>query len=117
MKQGGTLVFGNQKKKGAALLCLIAMLIIGDLDYLTGYRVSLLVFYILPVAVATIYVGPGFAAGLALMSIAISIASDYWAGIPAAETPVMYLNAAIALVVFIIAIVLLEALQRRIRRK
>ena len=68
-------------------------------------------------AFATIYVGPVFALVLAVMSIAISIASDYWAGIPPSETPVMYMNAAIAFVVFVVAIGLLEALQRRVRRK
>ena len=50
--------FKGRKKFDAALLCLIGILLIGDFDYLTGYQISLLVFYVLPVGYAAILVGP-----------------------------------------------------------
>lgn len=95
----------------------MGMLVIGDVDYLTGYRVSLLIFYILPVGLATIYVGPWFAGVVAILSVAISIGSDFLAGMPYSEAPVLYCNATIALIVFVVAIGLLEAWKRvRLRR-
>jgi len=109
--RSGTTAFKSQKKFTVALFCLIAMLIIGDLDYLTGYQISLLVVYILPIGFATIYVGPAFAILLAILSLAISIGSDLWVGIPYSETPVMVLNATIALTVFVISIGFLQALK------
>jgi hypothetical protein len=106
-----TPVFKNLKKSTVAILSIIAVLIIGDIDYLTGYRISLLVVYILPLGFATIYVGPVFALFLAVLSVAISIATDLWAGIPHVEYPEMIWNGAITLAVFVIAIALLHALK------
>ena len=107
-----TLAPGNRRNLTAALLCFIAMLVIGDIDYLTGYRVSLLAFYILPVGLATVYVGPIYALVLAALSIAISIATDFWAGMPAADAPVKYWEGSVSLIVFIVAIGLLYTLKR-----
>jgi len=114
--QSGTIVFKSQKKFTAALLCLIGIFIIGDIDYLTGYQISLLVFYILPVGIATIYVGPVFAILLAILSIVISICTDFWAGMPYSETPILVWNVSIVLSVFIIVIGLLHALSRILLR-
>ena len=108
----GAMAFKSQKKFTVALLCLIAILIIGDIDYLTGYRISLLVFYILPVGFATIYVGPVFAISLACLSIAISVCTDFWAGMPYSDTPILVWNATIALSVFVIVIGFLHTVNR-----
>ena len=115
--QNGITVFKSQNKFTIALLCLIGMLVIGDLDYLTGYKISLVVVYILPIGFAAIDVGPAFAILLAILSIAISLGSDVWAGIPDAEMPLHILNAAIALIVFIISIGLLQALKHILLRR
>jgi signal transduction histidine kinase len=114
--QSGTTVFKGRRNFTAAVLCLIGIFIIGDIDYLTGYRISLLVFYILPVGFATIYVGPAFAILLAILSIAISICTDFWAGMPSSEIPVLACNVAIVLSVFVIVIGLLHALNRILLR-
>ncbi len=98
------------------MLSLIGIFVIGNIDYLTGYRISLLVFYILPIGFATIYVGPRFATSLALLSICVSVASDYRSGMPYSETPIRMWNVGIALSVFIIVISLLHALNRLLLR-
>jgi len=41
-----------------AFLCCVATGVMGYLDYITGYQISLLVFYVLPVGYAAILVGP-----------------------------------------------------------
>jgi signal transduction histidine kinase len=114
--QSGTIVYKVRKKFIAAVLCLIGTLIIGDVDYLTGYQISLLVFYILPVGFATIYVGPAFAVLLAILSIAISTCTDFWAGMPYSEAPIQAWNTSIVLSVFVIVIGLLHGLNRILLR-
>jgi signal transduction histidine kinase len=107
-------LFKNQKKFTASLLCLIGTFIIGDVDYLTGYQISLLIFYILPVGFATIYVGPSFAVSLAILSIAISICTDFWAGMP--SSPDLAWNMTIVLSTFFMVIGLLHSLNRVLLR-
>ena len=110
--QSGSKIFKNHKKITVGLFCLIATFLIGDVDYLTGYQISLLVFYILPVGFATIYVGPLFAIALAVLSVLVSICTDYWAGMPYADTPILIWNTSLVLSVFFIVIGLLHGLYR-----
>jgi len=112
----GTIAVKDRKKFTAAVLCLIGTFLIGDVDYITGYQISLLVIYILPVGFATIYVGPAFAILLALLSIAISICTDFWAGMPYSEAPILIWNVMIVLSLFGIVIGLLHALNRILLR-
>jgi signal transduction histidine kinase len=108
----GSIAFARRRKFTAAILCFSAIFIIGDIDYATGYRISLLVFYILPVGFAAIYVGPFFSIFLALVSVAISICTDFWAGMPYSELPTLAWNVGIVLAVFFIVIALLHTLNR-----
>jgi hypothetical protein len=110
-------VFTNQSKLALALYCFIGMLLIGDVDYLTGYQTSILAVYILPIGIAVIEVGPAFAVVLAVLSVVISIASDLWDGIPSSEMPMHLFNKAVALAVFFISIGLLHALKRILLRR
>ncbi len=110
-------VFTSQSKLAIALYCFIGVLLIGDLDYITGYQTSILTVYILPIGFAVIEVGPAFAVLLALSSVAISIASDLWDGIPSSEMPFNFFNKAVALAVFFISIGLLHALKRILLRR
>ena len=110
-------VFTSQSQLVIAIYCLIGMLLIGDLDYITGYQTSILAVYILPIGFAVIEVGPAFAVFLAIASIAISIASDLWDGIPSSEMPMHLFNKAVALAVFFISIGLLHALKRILLRR
>jgi len=89
-------------------------LIIGLIDYSIGYRISLLVFYILPVAFATIRVGPAFATFLAILAVVISKGGDLWAGMPYPGNSVLFWNGAVALSLFIIVICLLHLLCRHL---
>jgi hypothetical protein len=115
-RQTGT-VFTSQSKLAIAIYCFIAILLIGDLDYLTGYQTSILAAYLLPIGFAVIEVGPAFAVLLALSSVAISIASDLWDGMPSSEMSAHLFNKAVALAVFFISIGLLHALKRNLLRR
>src|SRR5471030_3167727 len=115
-RQTGTTVFTSQSKLAIAIYCFIGILLIGDLDYITGYQTSILAVYILPIGFAAIEVGPAVAVLLAISSVAISIATDLWDGIPSSAMPMHLFNKAVALVVFFISIGLLQALKRILLR-
>ena len=110
-------VFTGQSRLAIAIYCLIGVLLIGDLDYITGYQTSILAVYILPIGFAVIEVGRAFAVFLAISSVAISIASDLWDGMPSSEMPMHLFNKAVALAVFFISIGLLHALKRILLRR
>ena len=99
------------------IYCLIGILLIGDLDYITGYQTSILAVYILPIGFGVIEVGPAFAVLLAIASVVISLATDLWDGIPSSEMPMHLFNKGVALAVFLISIALLDALKRILLRR
>ncbi len=113
---GGMQISKRQHSHIAALFCLIGILVIGDFDYLTGYKISLLVLYIVPVGFAAIFVGPAFGVFVAIISVAISIATDFWAGMPRAEITTMLWNAGIVLGVFLIVIGVLHLMNNLMLR-
>ena len=113
----GTTVFTHQSRLALAIYCIIAILVIGDIDYLTGYQTSILSVYMLPIGFAVIDVGRAFAVFLAVASIAISIVSDIWDGIPSSDMPAHLFNKAVALAVFLISIGLLHALKGILLRR
>jgi hypothetical protein len=113
----GTTVFIRQSKMAIIIYCLIGILVIGDLDYVTGYQTSVLTAYILPIGFGVIEVGPGFAVFLAVLSVVVSLATDLWDGIPSSEMPSHLFNKAVALAVFFISIALLHALKQTLLQR
>jgi signal transduction histidine kinase len=63
--------------------CLCAVGIVGYIDYLTGYERPLLLFYLLPIWLATWFGSLRIGLGIAVVSVAVSVLSDVAAGIPA----------------------------------
>jgi hypothetical protein len=63
--------------------CLFLVAIIGFMDYLTGYERPLLLFYLLPICLATWFGGLLIGLGIAIVSIMVSMLSDLAAGVPA----------------------------------
>jgi hypothetical protein len=110
-------VFTSQSRLAMVIYCLIGILLVGDLDYITGYQTSILTAYILPIGFGVIEVGPAFAVLLAVASVVISLATDLWDGVPSSEMPIHLFNKAVALVVFFISIALLQALKRILLRR
>jgi len=91
----------------AATFGLVA--IIGVADYLTGFELSLLVFYFLPVCLAVAAVGWRFGAITAVLSVATWLAGDILAGAHFANPFVPGWNAVIALGTYLIVIWLLAS--------
>jgi signal transduction histidine kinase len=91
----------------AVTFCLVA--VIGVADYLTGFELSLLVFYFLPVCVGVAAVGWRFGVMTAVLSVATWLAGDFAAGAHFANSFVPVWNALIALGTYLIVVWLLAS--------
>ncbi len=65
------------------ITCFVLVGVVGCIDYFTGYERPLLLFYLLPISLATWFGSFLLGLGIAVVSVAISMLSDLAAGIPA----------------------------------
>jgi diguanylate cyclase (GGDEF)-like protein len=93
-------------------ICLLISLVLGILDYITGYELSFSVFYLLPVAIATWYIGVGAGLLLSWVSAAIWQISNYLAGEVFSSPAVPFWNAITRLGFFIVVTILLTRLKK-----
>ena len=66
---------------GLVVTCALLALLVGYLDYLTGYEQSLLLFYLASIATATWFGGLGLGLTFSVFSVLVWVASDIFAGI------------------------------------
>jgi signal transduction histidine kinase len=69
-------------RKTVVVASLLLVAIVGYIDYLTGYERPLVLFYLLPISLATWFEGLLVGLGISVVSIAVSMLSDLAAGIP-----------------------------------
>ena len=79
---------------------------------MTGYQISVLVFYAIPIGLATLYAGPGVALLLSLAAVAVSRGTDILSGMPYPGPAVFFTNCAIPLAFFAIVIAALYLLNQ-----
>ena len=65
--------------------CFLVVGLVGYIDFLTGYERALLLFYLLPISLATWFGCFLLGLGIAVLSVAVSMLSDLAAGIPALD--------------------------------
>jgi signal transduction histidine kinase len=94
----------------AGLVILGLMLAIGVADYFTGFEVSFLVFYFLPVALAVMAFNWQIGIATAFVSVTVWLAGDFAAGAHYENPLVPWWNAAIALSTYLVLIALLARL-------
>jgi signal transduction histidine kinase len=78
----------------AATAALVGL--IGLLDYLTGYELAFLAFYLIPVTLAVWYVGAGWGIAISILSATVSVTTDYIAGAHYSSSLVPVWNALIS---------------------
>lgn len=64
------------------VVCFAMIALLGYLDYLTGYEQSLLLFYLVPIALATWFWNLPFGLFISAVGVVAWVLSDLWAGIP-----------------------------------
>jgi len=94
----------------SAAVCFLGLLVIGWVDYLIGYRISLLSFYAIPIGVAVFYVGPVTALVLSLAAVAISRGGDLLSGMPYPGNFIFFSNCAIPFAFFTFFVAVLAVL-------
>ena len=85
-------------------LGLLAM--VGYGDYITGYELTMLAFYLLPILYVLRYVGPGFAFVMAVMSAFVWLFADIAAGERYSDFLIPIWNTGIRMSVFLLVVVL-----------
>jgi len=102
---------GRQPRRTYIVFGLVALALIGLVDYLTGFEIMFSVFYLLVVGLATWYVGRGFGLLMSVLSIAVWIGGDLAAGAHYSNPAIAVWNALILLVLYLIVVLLLTALR------
>jgi signal transduction histidine kinase len=104
--------FEKRPKTFSATVSVALVIVIGLIDYLAGYAIFFSAFYLLPVALATWFVGRNFGIVISVSSVVVSVAGDYAAGAhyPSVFVPVW--NGAISLTVYIVVVKALVSLRK-----
>lgn len=96
-------------------LALCALVGIGSIDLATGYEVSLSLFYLGPVSVATWYAGRRAGTALAVLSCVVWYAADAATGHPYTHPLIPVWNALVRFGFFLVTALLLGALRQRLK--
>lgn len=86
--------------------------VIGVVDYLAGYAIFFSAFYLLPVALASWYVGRAFGIVISISSVVVSLVGDYAAGANYPNIFVPVWNGAIGLTVYLAVVKALTSLRK-----
>src|SRR3954470_23886079 len=90
---------------------LIGLVVIGLVDYLTGFELLFSVFYLLEVGLAAWFVGWGFGLIMSVLSVMVWIGGDVAAGAHYSNLVVPVWNAVILMVFYFIVVWLLTRLR------
>ena len=92
-------------------LTFVSLALVGVVDYLTGYELSVVIFYLLPVSLAAWFIDRRFAVLISLLSVGIWIAADIIAGATYTNKIVFAWNATITLGFLLVVAFLLDHLR------
>ena len=104
--------FGKKTRAFVIAISVALMVVIGLIDYLTGYAIFFSAFYLLPVALAAWFVGRTFGIVISMSSVAISLVGDYAAGAHYSDLFIPVWNGVISLTVYLVVIKILTSLRK-----
>lgn len=103
--------FEYQSRTVFILAALMTVIVVGLVDYATGWKISFSVFYLLAVGLATWFVGTRFAFFIALLSVAVSLGGDLAAGERYSDSLVPWWNAFVILLFYVVFILVFSKLR------
>lgn len=106
------LSLARRSRRFHAGFALLLVLLVGALDYLSGFERSLLVFYVIPISLGVWFVDRTYGLVLSVLSFSIWLLGDFAAGALDTKAEVVGWNAAIGLMAFLIVVWLLSTLRR-----
>ena len=106
------------KKQWSVLgICVVLLLALGWLDYVTGYELGVFVFYSVPVALASWYVGRGPGIFFSIGSAITWLLADMYAGQHYSHPFFLYWNTGIRFLCFVINAVTLTKIRQTIEEQ
>jgi predicted signal transduction protein with EAL and GGDEF domain len=109
--------FDRFSRRTKIFVCLLLIFVIGLTDHLTGKEISFSIFYVIPVALASWFLGSAPSQALAVLSALIWLLVDYTAGAVYSHLLIPIWNAAVRLGFFSITAYLLATLHGRLERE
>ncbi len=104
--------FAKRPKVFSAVVSLALVAVVGVIDYLSGYAIFFSAFYLLPVGLASWFVGGFFGIIISTLSVVVWLVGDYEAGERYSSVFVWIWNGAIGLTVYIVVVKALTLLRR-----
>jgi diguanylate cyclase (GGDEF)-like protein len=104
--------FVKRNRSAALYIALLLVFLLGYLDYVTGFEISLSFLYLIPIAFATWYVDSTSGYVVTAVSVIIFIVSNWAAGERYSQEAIRYWNGFTRLVVYIFVIWLLQEFKR-----
>lgn len=104
--------FEKRPQAFSATISVALVAVIGLIDYLAGYAIFFSAFYLLPVALATWFVGRNWGILISIACVVVSVAGDYAAGAHYPNVFVPVWNGAIALTVYFVVVKVLVSLRK-----
>jgi signal transduction histidine kinase len=103
--------FGSRSRTVVVFATLVIIIVVGLVDYTTGWELSFSVFYLLAVAMAAWFVNRRYALLVSVLSVAVSLAGDLANGGKYSSRFVPWWNASIVLAFYVIVVFLLAILR------
>jgi diguanylate cyclase (GGDEF)-like protein len=101
------------RSKAYVLVCAVVLVaVIGFIDYFTGYEITISIYYLVPVGLASWYVGRATGAVICVACAAIGIVGDYAAGVMYSDPVVGYWNTLVTLAFFLVVNYILSTMKR-----
>ena len=98
----------SHSHQSTMLITSAMVLLIGWLDYILSWQISLSAVYVYPIAIAAWYIGPGFAYALSLLSVALYTGGDWADGFPYSSWLIPVWNGVVRIVFYAILIHMLD---------
>ncbi len=106
----------RQRKWAVGTLVAVLIVLLGAIDQLTGYELSFSVFYLVPTSIAAWYGSRAMGYGASAMSAATWLAVEKFSVVPYSQPWILYWNAAVRFLFFIVVAWLIAALHTTLRR-
>lgn len=92
-------------------ISILLVLLIGAVDYVTGFEINLSLLYLIPIAILAWYAKLGIAVVIAVISACEGFLADFWSGHIYNNALIPYWNALVWLGIFTLFVLLLHRLQ------
>lgn len=104
--------FEKRSRALAVAISLLIVIVVGGVDYVTGWELSFSVFYLLAVGLASWFVGVRFAIFISLLNVAVSLAGDLAVGGRYSSRLVPWWNGSIVLTSYFFVVALMAKLRK-----